>query len=110
MSKWHYPKYINKTVVAGILPSIRLDVDDLRPGDRVFFCELCKNKKKREFWVLEGVIDSWNPQFREYNVKFKIKEKNCENWWHKVLFSNEIGDTPEKAVNNMFRLPWEYYK
>jgi len=109
MSKWILPTYLNKTIVTGILPGTHQEVNNLQAGDTVYFCDKCKNRLKKEFFVLEGIVDSWDPIKRMYDVRFLVKVKQTVLWHHKTLFSNEVGNTPKMAVNNMLRLPWEQY-
>ena len=99
------PKYLNKTVVTGILPGTQKDINNLQTGDTVYYCDKCKNRLKKEFYVLTGTIDSWDPIKRMYDVRFLVQVRRTVLWHHKTLYSNEVGNTPEMAVNNMLRLP-----
>jgi hypothetical protein len=103
------PKYLNTIDVTGVLPGTHQDVNNLLPGDTVYYCDKCKNRLKKEFYVLAGTIDSWDPIKGMYDVRFLVQVRRTVLWYHKTLFSNEVGNTPKMAVNNMLRLPWEQY-
>ena len=105
------PKYLDTIEITGVLPGTHQDVNNLLPGDTVYFCDKCKNRKKKIFLVLIGVVKSFDATTRVYEVSFNVKfrKKKYSEPWSKILFSNEVGDTPEMAVNNMLRLPWEQY-
>jgi len=114
--------YLKEQIVTGAYPGPRVDVT-LKPGDTIYFCYRHKNKSKKEFYVLEGTVDSWepnskNPNIGMYKVTFlyNYREKYASNKLPlslgkdvRKLHSNEVGDTPERAVNNMLRFPWERY-
>lgn len=106
------PKYLDTIEVTGVLPGIHTDVNDLRPGDTVYFCDKCINKKKKTFLVYKGVVKTFDATNRVYEVSFNVKfeQRPYAQPWGKTLFSNEVGNTPKMAVNNMLRLPWEQYK
>ena len=105
--------YKDEIVVTGSYPGSRIDIDNLRPGDVCFYCDTDKNRSKKKFYVIKGYITKWDPKARmyeaEFEYRFKYQRRNTQWICTKQLFSNEIGDTPERAVNNMLRFPWEGY-
>ena len=105
------PEYLDTIEVTGVLPGIRIDVNNLLPGDTVYFCDKCINKKKKTFLVYKGVVKSFDETIRVYEVSFNVKfeQRPDAQPWGKKLFSNEVGNTPEMAVNNMLRMYWEQY-
>ncbi len=105
------PEYLDTIEVTGVLPGTHIDINNLSPGDTVYFCDKCINKKKKTFLVYKGVVKSFDETIRVYEVSFnvKFKERPDAQPWGKTLFSNEVGDTPEMAVNNMLRMYWEQY-
>ena len=41
------PEYLDTIEVTGVLPGIAIDVNNLLPGDTVYFCDKCINREKK---------------------------------------------------------------
>ena len=97
------------TYVEGISPADRHARQDaeLAMGDKCYVCLGYKRKKgPKSFQTLPGIIESthFDGKHNYYNVfVIKYKPENGRISYHgrHMLLKNELGATPEQAVENM---------
>ena len=100
------PIFLNRKIVLGTFPGNRIDVNTLKAGDTCYMCFQHKNLKDKSFYVEVGTIEKWNPITQRYTVAFDALHKKGRKHFRYLqeAYSNELGDTPEMAVHNMYSI------
>lgn len=95
------PRY--RTVVKGVEPK---QIKQRTPADLTqsicFVCWFTKNEHKQEYYVDQGTITGVDEHGRVF-VKIPVKVKyhpNEMDYVEHLLFPDELGSTPEQAVEN----------